>query len=111
MTSERRAAENKGAPKPSAQRKGETAGTPEHRIASAVRAGARHLGSTSNTGEFEDSLLDYAGAARYLCTTPRHIRELWAKRYLAAIKVGRCVRFSKKDLDAFISARRVRALR
>jgi excisionase family DNA binding protein len=59
----------------------------------------------------EEGLLDYAGAARYLCTTPRHIRELWAKRYLAAIKVGRCVRFSKKDLDAFIAARRVRALR
>jgi hypothetical protein len=29
----------------------------------------------------------------------------------AAIKVGRCVRFSKVDLDAYIAARRVKAMR
>ncbi len=52
-------------------------------------------GSPSNA-----ALLDYAGAADYLCTTQRHVRELWAKRYLTAIKVGRRVRFSKSDLDA-----------
>ena len=57
-----------------------------------------------------EGLLDYEAAARYLCTTPRHVRELWAKRYLAAIKVGRHVRFSRKDLDAFIAARRVAAV-
>ena len=57
------------------------------------------------------SLLDYEAAARYLCTTPRHVRELWARRQLAAIKVGRCVRFAKSDLDAFIAARRVDAVR
>lgn len=56
-------------------------------------------------------LLDYIAAAHYLCTTPRHVRELWASRHLAAIKVGRCVRFSKIDLDSFIAANRVRALR
>lgn len=56
-------------------------------------------------------LLDYEAAARYLCTTARHIRELWARRELAAIKVGRSVRFSKADLDAFIAANRVRAVR
>lgn len=55
--------------------------------------------------------MDYEAAARYLCTTPRHVRELWAKRYLAAIKVGRHVRFTRADLDAFINARRVDALR
>jgi excisionase family DNA binding protein len=59
----------------------------------------------------DEGLMDYAEAARYLCTTPRHIRELWAKRYLAAIKVGRHVRFSRADLDAFIVSRRVEALR
>ncbi|MGH9104629.1 MAG: excisionase family DNA-binding protein [Acidimicrobiales bacterium] len=58
-----------------------------------------------------EGLLDYQGAARYLCTTARHVRELWAKRQLAAIKVGRSVRFSKADLDAFIAANRVRAVR
>ena len=62
-------------------------------------------------GAREPALLDYEGAARYLCTTPRHVRELWAKRYLAAIKVGRCVRFARADLDAFIAANRVEALR
>jgi excisionase family DNA binding protein len=61
--------------------------------------------------EIQEGLLDYIGAARYLCTTPRHVRELWAKRYLAAIKVGRHVRFSRTDLDAFIAARRVNAMR
>jgi excisionase family DNA binding protein len=57
------------------------------------------------------ALLDYDGAARYLCTTPRHVRELWAKRYLAAIKVGRRVRFAKSDLDAFVMANRVESRR
>lgn len=57
------------------------------------------------------ALLDYAGAADYLCTTPRHVRELWAKRYLTGIKVGRRVRFCKSDLDAYIEARRVNAIR
>jgi excisionase family DNA binding protein len=56
-------------------------------------------------GEGFGSLFDYEAAARYLCTTPRHVRELWAKRQLAAIKVGRCVRFTKGDLDAFIAAK------
>lgn len=58
-----------------------------------------------------DGLLDYEAAARYLCTTARHVRELWARRELAAIKVGRSVRFAKADLDAFIAANRVRAVR
>ncbi|MGA3222102.1 MAG: helix-turn-helix domain-containing protein [Acidimicrobiales bacterium] len=62
-------------------------------------------------GEGYDSLLDYEAAAAYLCTTPRHVRELWARRQLAAIKVGRCVRFTKGDLDAFIAANRVSAAR
>jgi excisionase family DNA binding protein len=60
-----------------------------------------------DNGEGHGNLLDYVAAARYLCTTPRHVRELWARRQLAAIKVGRCVRFTKADLDAFIAANRV----
>jgi excisionase family DNA binding protein len=65
----------------------------------------------SNRDRVHEGLMDYEEAARYLCTTPRHIRELWAKRYLAAIKVGRHVRFSKADLDDFIATRRVAAAR
>jgi excisionase family DNA binding protein len=70
----------------------------------------RVTGTGRDAGAHE-GLLDYDGAAQYLCTTPRHVRELWAKRYLAAIKVGRSVRFSKVDLDAYIAARRVDAVR
>jgi excisionase family DNA binding protein len=65
----------------------------------------------SHRDRVHEGLMDYAEAARYLSTTPRHIRELWAKRYLSAIKVGRHVRFSRADLDAFIAARRVEAAR
>ena len=53
------------------------------------------------------ALLDYEAAAHYLCTTPRHVRELWAKRHVAAVKVGRHVRFIQADLDAFIATNRV----
>ena len=52
------------------------------------------------------ALLDYEAAAHYLCTSPRHVRELWAKRHLAAVKVGRSVRFTQADLDAFIANNR-----
>jgi excisionase family DNA binding protein len=65
----------------------------------------------SHRERVHEGLMDYAEAARYLCTTPRHVRELWAKRYLAAIKVGRHVRFSRTDLDNFIAARRVEPAR
>lgn len=59
----------------------------------------------------EEGLLDYKAAAAYLAVSERHVRELWAKRRLAAIKVGRSVRFSREDLDAFIATNRVRAVR
>ena len=52
------------------------------------------------------ALLDYEGGAHYLCTTPRHLRELWAKRHVAAVKVGQHVRFTQADLDAFIATNR-----
>ena len=55
------------------------------------------------------ALLDYYAAAHYLCTTPRHVRELWAKRHVAAVKVGRRVRFTQADLDSFIASNRVNA--
>ncbi len=56
------------------------------------------------------ALLDYEGAAKYLCTTPRRVRELWARRRLAGVKVGRSVRFAVEDLDAFIALNRVPAV-
>jgi excisionase family DNA binding protein len=36
---------------------------------------------------------------------------LWSERKLAAVLVGRLVRFDREDLDAFISSRRVEAVR
>lgn len=46
----------------------------------------------SQRGDVDRGLLDYEAAALYLCTTTRHVRELWARRQLAAIKVGRVKR-------------------
>jgi excisionase family DNA binding protein len=56
-------------------------------------------------------LLDLGQAARYLGTTERHIRRLWQERRIAAVKIGRRVRFDQQDLDAFVEANRQRALR
>ncbi len=42
---------------------------------------------------------------------PEAFEELWAKRCLTAVKVGRHVRFAREDLDAFITTSRVEALR
>lgn len=72
----------------------------------AVESGSHQFLSEPCSG-----LLDYDAAARYLCTTPRHVRELWTRRRLAAVKVGRHVRFTRDDLDAFIVASRVKAVR
>ncbi len=73
--------------------------------------GKLHSEIPASSGEHEPNssgaLLDYEGAARYLCTTPRHVRELWEKRRVAAVKVGRRVRFTQADLDAFIATNRV----
>jgi excisionase family DNA binding protein len=76
----------------------------------AARPGGRRAVDIGNDG-IENGLLDYESAARYLCTTTRHVRELWARRELAAVKVGRSVGFTKADLDTFIAANRVRAVR
>jgi excisionase family DNA binding protein len=58
-----------------------------------------------------DGLTDLEGAAKYLHTTPRHVRALWSQRRLTAVRVGRLVRFQRSDLDAFITAHRVEAVR
>jgi excisionase family DNA binding protein len=55
-------------------------------------------------------LMDFAQASKYLGTSERHLRRLWQERRLSAVKVGRKVRFSRGDLDAYIEARRQRAV-
>jgi excisionase family DNA binding protein len=51
-------------------------------------------------------LLDYSQAAEYLGTTERHMRRLRHERRISSVKVGGKVRFDRKDLDAFIEARK-----
>ena len=57
----------------------------------------------------EGGLLTPEEAARYLATSERAIHRHWLKRELAAVKVGRRVRFRREDLDAFVAANRVDA--
>lgn len=54
----------------------------------------------------DSPLLDRAGAAEYLATTERHIQDLWNRREIPAVKIGRKVRFHKDDLDRYIEARK-----
>lgn len=68
------------------------------------------MAATSTTAP-TTGLLDYAGTADYLGITPRHVRRLWAERRLTGIKVGRLVRFAPADLDRYIAAQRVEAVR
>jgi excisionase family DNA binding protein len=55
-------------------------------------------------------LLDLAGAAEYLGDSERHVRALWERREIAAVRIGRKVRFDPADLDRYIEAQRVPAL-
>lgn len=56
-------------------------------------------------------LLTPEQAAEWLQTTPRHVRELWQRRELGGVKVGRLVRFREADLLAYIERQRVVAVR
>jgi excisionase family DNA binding protein len=56
-------------------------------------------------------LLDLEGAAKYLHDSPRHVRSLWERREIAAIRIGRKIRFDPEDLDRYIDSQRVKALR
>jgi len=46
-------------------------------------------------------LLDASEAARYLATTPRHLRRLVTSRGLAVVRLGGKRRFRREDLDEF----------
>ena len=56
-------------------------------------------------------LLDWDGAAERLAVTPRMVKELWAKRQLAGVRVGKHIRFDVADVDRFIDAHRVEEVR
>ena len=67
--------------------------------------------STDTARTSHPRLLDAQEAAWYLNTTPRWVHGAWASRQLPAVKVGRQVRFRVEDLDDFIEAQRVEAVR
>jgi excisionase family DNA binding protein len=46
-------------------------------------------------------------AAQYLNTTVRHIRELVYRREISFSRAGRLLRFDRRDLDEYMSSRRV----
>lgn len=46
-------------------------------------------------------------AAEYLCVSPRYVRRLVRERRVAFHKVGKHLRFDRRDLDALIAAGRV----
>ena len=50
-------------------------------------------------------------AARYLATTPRHLRRLYSERRIAFVKVGRKVAFLRGDLNEHLRTNRVEASR
>jgi excisionase family DNA binding protein len=58
-----------------------------------------------------DRLLTVEEAAERLGTSTRFVRRLVFERRIAFVKVGRHVRITLADLDAFIAAGRVCALR
>jgi len=58
-----------------------------------------------------EGLLDFESAAVFLSTSPRHVCRLWQERRIAAVKVGKAVRFTRADLLAYIEHHRVEAVR
>jgi excisionase family DNA binding protein len=58
-----------------------------------------------------DRLLTVGGAAERLGTSTRFVRRLIFERRIAFVKVGRHVRITPGDLDAYIAAGRVDAIR
>jgi len=54
-----------------------------------------------------DTLLSVEQAAERLGTSARFVRRLVFERRIAYVKLGRHVRISSRDLDAFIEAGRV----
>jgi excisionase family DNA binding protein len=58
-----------------------------------------------------DRLLTVGEAAERLGTSTRFVRRLVFERRIAFVKVGRHVRITSADLEAFIAAGRVTALR
>ena len=59
--------------------------------------------------EKEDELLNIPRAAKFLAISESGMRRLQQDRWVPFFKIGRNVRFSRKDLEAYVAKRRVEA--
>lgn len=60
--------------------------------------------------EKEDELLDILSAAKFLSVSASAMRRLQAERWVAFYKIGKRIRFSRKDLEAYVARRRIEAV-
>lgn len=67
--------------------------------------------STHPTSLASSPLLTEQDVADYLNCSLRHVRELWAARRIAGIKVGRFVRFTREAIDDYIERQTIEAIR
>lgn len=51
-------------------------------------------------------LLDMDAVAERLGVTRRMVRKLWDTRKISGVKVGRCVRFTERDVDEYVERNR-----
>jgi excisionase family DNA binding protein len=68
------------------------------------------LRSDSSNG-MTPPLLNWEGAAEFLGVTPRLVRELWARKELGGVRVGRRIRFREQDLAEYVERHRVGPVR
>lgn len=54
-----------------------------------------------------EALMTIDEAAEFLRLSPRHVRRLAAERRIGFRRLGRCVRFSREDLNEYIEESRV----
>lgn len=54
-------------------------------------------------------LVNIGGAAEYLATTERHMRDLVTQRRVPFHRIGRLIRFDLRELDEYVDACRVEA--
>jgi excisionase family DNA binding protein len=78
---------------------------------SSTTASTRATTAPATASTPRSPLLTLDEAAAYLATTDRHVRRMWMHRELSAIKVGKFLRFAVADLDAYIDAQRIEAIR
>ena len=65
----------------------------------------------TNSAKSAASLLDVDQVAERLCVSPRFVRRLIDERRIPFCKLGKFVRFDPTDIDDWVAARRVEALR